>query len=362
MSTLNIIYGTNVTEMTCTLLRQSASAKQWGAKRLTAGMNVVIKPNLVVAKLAAEGAVTHPEVVEGIVLFLKENGNASITIAEGSWLGETTKRAFDRCGYSALAKKYGIKLFDTKNDKVIKKTVGDLTLGVCETVLNAGFLINVPVLKGHCQTTLTCCLKNMKGCIPDSEKRRYHNIGLHKPIAVLNTILKPHLHVIDSICGDPTFEEGGNPVRTDRILIGTDPVLLDSYAATLIGHDPQDIEYLRIAASLGIGKFFDANTEVNELQPEMRPKTSAANQSHLVRRFAKHIDEQNACSACYAALICALRQLGSVDGAIKIGQSFRDQKCTGLGIGNCCNSCDRYVPGCPPTATQILEMLRATGK
>jgi uncharacterized protein (DUF362 family) len=342
--------------MTCILLRQSGVAK-----RLTAGMNVVIKPNLVVAKPAAEGAVTHPEVVEGIVLFLNENGISSITIAEGSWLGEMTARAFDRCGYTALAKKYGIKLFDTKNDKVIKKTVDGLTLGVCETVLNADFLINVPVLKGHCQTTMTCCLKNMKGCIPDSEKRRYHNIGLHRPIAVLNTILKPHLHVIDSICGDPTFEEGGNPVRTDRILLGTDPVLLDSYAATLIGHDPQDIEYLRIASSLGIGRFFDADMEFNELQSEMRPKTDVKNQSHLVRRFAKHIDEQNACSACYAALICALRQMGSVSaktGTIKIGQSFRDQKCAGIGVGNCCSGCDRYVPGCPPTAAQILDLLR----
>jgi len=167
MSNISIIYGTNVMDMTCTLLRESDVAK-----RLTAGMNVVVKPNLVVAKPATEGAVTHPEIVEGIVVFLKENGICSITIAEGSWLGETTTRAFDRCGYSALAKKYGIKLFDTKNDKVVKKTVGDLTLGVCETVLNADFLINVPVLKGHCQTTMTCCLKNMKGCIPDSEKQR----------------------------------------------------------------------------------------------------------------------------------------------------------------------------------------------
>ena len=355
MSTISIIYGTNVTEMTCTLLRESEVTK-----RLTGGMHVVIKPNLVVAKPAAEGAVTHPEIVEGIILFLKENGISSITIAEGSWLGETTTRAFDRCGYSALAKKYGIKLFDTKNDKVVKKTVGDLTLGICETILNADFLINVPVLKGHCQTTMTCCLKNMKGCIPDSEKRRYHNIGLHKPIAALNTILKPQLHVIDSICGDPTFEEGGNPVQTDRILLGTDPVLLDSFVAILLGYDPLAIEYLRLAASLGIGKFCDATTEICELQKEKRPKIDAKNQSQLVRRFAKHIDEQNACSACYAALICALRQRAdsSKGGKIKIGQSFRDKKCTGLGVGNCCSGCDRYVPGCPPTAAQILEILR----
>jgi hypothetical protein len=128
----------------------------------------------------------------------------------------------------------------------------------------------------------------------------------------------------------------------------------------LLGYDPQEIEYLRLAASLGIGSFFDTNTEICELQPEMRPKIIAVNQSQLVRRFAKHIDEQNACSACYAALICALRQLASVPTKaekIKIGQAFRNQKCAGLGIGNCCNGCDRHVPGCPPTAAQILEVL-----
>jgi hypothetical protein len=229
-------------------------------------------------------------------------------------------------------------------------------------MLEADFLINVPVLKGHCQTTMTCCLKNMKGCIPDSEKRRYHNIGLHKPIAALNTILKPQLHVIDGICGDPTFEEGGNPVQRDCIMLGTDPVLLDSYGATLLGYDPQKIEYLRMAAGLGIGKFADANTEVCEFQTEKRPKIGTANQSNLVCQFAKYMDEQHACSACYAALICALRQHSGASsvkgGTIKIGQAFRNQNCAGLGVGNCCSGCDRYVPGCPPTAAQILEMLR----
>ena len=80
MSKICIIYGTNVIEMACTLLRQFDVAK-----RLSAGMNVVVKPNLVVAKPATEGAVTHPEIVEGIILFLKENGIHSITIAEGSY-------------------------------------------------------------------------------------------------------------------------------------------------------------------------------------------------------------------------------------------------------------------------------------
>ena len=353
MPDITIIYGTNATEMTYTLLRDAGVGK-----RLNSGMGVVIKPNLVVAKSASEGATTHPEVVEGIILFLKEHGINSPVIAEGAWLGETTDRAFDRCGFTALAKKHGLKLFDTKKDKIVQKTVHGLTLDVCETVANADFLINVPVLKGHCQTTLTCCLKNMKGCIPDGEKRRYHNIGLHKPIAALNTILKPDLHVIDGICGDPTFEEGGKPVTANRLLIGTDPVLLDSYGAMLLGYDPDSIDYLRYDVEYGLGRMFDDTATVRELQTENRPKTSPTGQGDLVRRWAKHIDEQSACSACYAALIFALNSAGApAHGKIKIGQGFRSKKCNGFGVGNCTAGCERHVPGCPPTATDIVRQL-----
>ena len=85
-------------------------------KRLATGMNVIIKPNLVVAKPATAGATTHPEIVEGIIRFLNEHGNKNPIIAEGSWLGEKTDRAFDRCGFTALAKKYGVKLGDTKKE------------------------------------------------------------------------------------------------------------------------------------------------------------------------------------------------------------------------------------------------------
>ena len=44
---------------------------------------------------------------------------------------------------------------------------------ICCRALDADFLINLPVLKGHCQTAMTCALKNCKGCIPDREKRRF---------------------------------------------------------------------------------------------------------------------------------------------------------------------------------------------
>lgn len=81
-------------------------------------------------------------------------------------------------------------------------------MDICCRALDAGYLINLPVLKGHCQARMTCALKNCKGCLPDREKRRFHAEGLMEPIAALAAALRPALTIVDSICGDLDFEEG----------------------------------------------------------------------------------------------------------------------------------------------------------
>jgi len=353
MSKIYINNGVNPKEMTMELLEAADVAG-----KLNPSMKVVIKPNLVVAKPASEGATTHPEIVEGIVRFLKDCGVSNIAIAEGSWVGEGTRRAWDACGYTTLAKRYGLQLIDTKKDPVVTRTVDGITLSLCKSVLDADYLINVPVLKAHCQTALTCCIKNLKGCIPDSEKRRYHTMGLHKPIAALAAAIRPDLHIVDSICGDLSFEEGGTPVPTNRILLGLDPVLLDSYGATLIGLDPEEITYLRLAREHGVGQFADADTEVVELHPENRPQKHPG-MGQVARRYASFINEESACSACYAALVYALHN-GEYHGKkpIHIGQGLRGKTIEGIGVGNCAKGCTRYIPGCPPKGLDIVGFLR----
>lgn len=113
---------------------------------------------------------------------------------------------------------------------------------ICSRALDAGLLVNLPVLKGHGQTKMTCALKNLKGCLPDKEKRNFHAEGLIKPIAALGAYLSPRLTVVDSICGDLNFEEGGNPVHTNRMYLGTDPVQIDSYGRSLMGLMPEDVK------------------------------------------------------------------------------------------------------------------------
>ncbi len=72
-------------------------------------------------------------------------------------------------------------------------------------------------------------------------------MGLHKSIAYPNKILKQNLIVVDGIIGDLNFKEGGNFIQMNRVIVGKDPVLVDSYVAQLLGYDLEDIPYIKMA-------------------------------------------------------------------------------------------------------------------
>jgi uncharacterized protein (DUF362 family) len=320
------------------------------------GMKVSLKPNLVLAKPPELGATTHSEVAEGVIRYLRDLRISDIEIIESAWIGDDTKRVFHVCGYDAVCKKYDVPFFDLKDDRAIKVDTGKYTFDICSKAIETDFLINIPVLKAHCQTQLTCNLKNLKGCIPDSEKRRFHALGLHGPIAYLNKAIPTHFCVVDGVCGDLDFEEGGNPVQRNMLLAGNDPLLLDSFCAGLIGYRADEIEYLRIASQIGVGQMYDDDATVLELNTDKKPPHVKAN-SGAVRRLAAHINEDKACSACYAALVYALHHTKAPGMKINIGQGFCG-KSGALGCGDCTSKHERFVPGCPPTAVEVLEFLK----
>jgi uncharacterized protein (DUF362 family) len=343
--------------MTAELLAKAALAEE-----LNPAMHIAIKPNLVVAKEASAGAATTPAVIEGIIEYLQAGGMTKISIMESSWVGDDTKRAYRVCGYNDIAKKYNVALYDLKDDDFVIKRVEELDIKVCKQPLEADFLINVPVLKAHCQTMLTCALKNLKGCIPDSEKRRFHKLGLMKPIAYLSKALTPGITVVDAIAGDLTFEEGGNPVPMDRVFAGRDPVLLDAYAARLLGYAAGEIAYIGIAEQIGVGSADLSQAQIVEYNPEH--KTSREfRPANKAKQLAKKVQAKAACSACYGSLIHALQRLddngtlGALRQPICIGQGYQGQTASGLGIGQCTRRCGKYVPGCPPTAKDIVDFL-----
>ena len=322
-------------------------------------MSVSIKPNLVVPRPAYDGATTHPEVVEGIVLFLRNFGISDIKIIESSWIGDSTRQSFDVCGYVELSQKLGIPLIDLKSDKKTMLTYGKTNVAICNEALKTDFLINAPVLKAHSQTYFTCCLKNLKGCIPDSEKRRFHTLDLHQQIAILNMLLKTGYCVVDGICGDLTSEAGGQPVESNRIIVGRDPLIVDSYCAELIGCKPDDIGYLYEAKALGFGEYFSSSTKLTELNVDNKPTQTSPASRRTTDQYRQHISEDSACSACFSSLIYALSKMGKYrsNEMIHIGQGYKGVNKKGIGIGNCTKGFEHCIQGCPPKATEIIDTL-----
>ncbi len=96
---IRIIYGDNPKQMVRELLELIKPEVEIDKKAL-----VGIKPNLVVAKPSSSGATTTPEIVEGVIEYLKSKGHNKIVIMEGSWVGDRTSRAFKVCGYGDLSK------------------------------------------------------------------------------------------------------------------------------------------------------------------------------------------------------------------------------------------------------------------
>lgn len=321
-----------------------------------------MKPNLVVAKPAEDGATTHIGILEGLIEYLMENGHKRISIMESSWVGDNTQRAFQVCGYEKLSKKYGVPLFDLKKDKTVSIDTAIGSMEICKRVLEADYLINLPVLKGHCQTKITCALKNCKGCLPDKEKRRFHTLGLHKPIAALAAVLKPALTIVDSICGDLKFEEGGMPIQTNRILLGEDMVQLDTFGCELMGIDVRDVEYITLAEQFGAGKSnFSEQNLIHINKPDIM--VEYPKYGEFVRQLTRNVHQRQACSACYGNLVHALYRL-ELEGItytppIAIGQGWKGVTFHGVGIGRCCDCATTQVVGCPPNAGTIIKALRA---
>lgn len=353
---ITVIYGDTPKQMVKELL---TSLKV--EDKIDKNAKIGIKPNLVLAKPSNSGATTSPELVSGVIEYLQSNGYSNITILEGSWVGDKTSSAFKVCGYEKISKTYNVPLIDLQKDKYKSYDVGDMKINVCNQIMDIDYLINMPVLKGHCQTNITCALKNLKGCIPNTEKRNFHTMGLHKPIAYLNKIIKSNLIIVDGLMGDLNFEEGGNPVQMNRVIAGSDPVLIDSYVAELMGFDINEVPYIEIANQIGVGNSKVDVANINELN-----KDSLGGKIKFTRKIeslAKHVVEKDACSACYGSLIHALNrmdengQLNKLHDNIHIGQGYKEQDINGIGVGICTKGCEKNLIGCPPSAKNILHFL-----
>jgi uncharacterized protein (DUF362 family) len=97
-------------------------------------------------------------------------------------------------------------------------------------------------------------MKNMMGL--NWDRIIMHQRDIHQCIADLNTVRKPNFVVIDAtrilLTNGPS---GPGMVREEKtVIVSTDPIAADAYAATLFRQKPRDIRQLKYAYEMGLGE------------------------------------------------------------------------------------------------------------
>jgi uncharacterized protein (DUF362 family) len=118
-------------------------------------------------------------------------------------------------------------------------------------------IVHLPTTKCHIYTTTTGAMKNAFGGLL-STHRHYTHTHIHETLVDLLAIQKEIHTGIFAVMDGTTAGNGPGPrimepVRKDVILASGDQVAIDAVASKMMGFDPMQIDYIRIAHEQGLG-------------------------------------------------------------------------------------------------------------
>lgn len=224
------------------------------------GQFVVIKPNFTWGNPPENASDTSPEVLGTVVELCKAAGARRVLAVDHVLVGNLSN-CLDRTGArkaveSAGGEILGLPVSGQDNryqEATLPKGQHIKKAQVIKEVLEADVFINVPIAKDHGSSRLTLSLKNLLGTVQD--RGAFHS-SLDQSIADINTLVKSNLIILDAVriltSGGP--DGPGKVEKPGKIIAGTDPVAVDSYAATLFKLTGNDIGHIRRAKAAGLGE------------------------------------------------------------------------------------------------------------
>jgi uncharacterized protein (DUF362 family) len=224
--------------------------------RLPSDRLIIIKPNL--TNSSPPPVTTSVDAVEAVYRYCRDHTQAEIVIGEGCGSGRTPD-VFARLGYADLAGRYGIRLVDFNDGETVAVENGralQLKQFHIPRIVMDAFVISVPVLKDHSFTKTTVALKNMFGIAPGKyyaggwNKSKLHSPLTDKSVVDVCLYKRPDLSVVDAAVALKGSHLSGRKVNTGCILASFDPVAVDAASSKLLGHNPDRLEYLKLANGL----------------------------------------------------------------------------------------------------------------
>jgi len=218
---------------------------------------VFVKPNMSWDRAPEFAANTRPEVVAEVIRQCYLAGAKKVIVSDRTC--NEDRRCYKNSGIEKAAIDAGASVRFARTGLFEKVSIDDgLVLKdwtFHRDALEADVLINVPVLKSHSMAKVTMGFKNMMGLI--GKNRGSIHYSFDPKIVDINRILKPHLTILDAtnvmIKNGPSGGRLEDVVERNLLLAGIDPVLVDTWGATLFNVEPESLKFLNMAAAAGLG-------------------------------------------------------------------------------------------------------------
>src|SRR3989338_5832963 len=256
------------------IVRKSMALGEW--KKYIYGNKIFLKVNGVSDQLVP-GQCTSPWVLEAVLQEVTENyPNAEISVGDADLAATKQLDTAARIWlHKELAEKYGggfvnLSKDPTKRVEMESSIMREIHLPV--TLLDADSILNIPVMKSHCMSKLTCCLKNHWGMVP----RFRHNLHpvYDQFISDMNKFFtKTRFNVVDgTVSMEWNAPRTGIPKICNVIFSGHDRVAIDYTVARYMGFDPQTVKHIWTCERDGVGSTKDIEIigdkfEVNPFVP-----------------------------------------------------------------------------------------------
>jgi uncharacterized protein (DUF362 family) len=221
---------------------------------------VLLKPNIGWDAGPERGANTHPKLMTRVIKHCFDAGAKEVYVFDHTC--DDWKRTYANSGIEKAVKDAGATIVPGNSESYYQEVsisgAKSLTKAkIHELVLESDVYINMPILKNHGSTKLSIAMKNMMGVVWD--RGYWHRNDLHQCIAdYCMYSRKPVLNIIDAYY--VMKQNGPRGVSTADVslmksqIISADIVAADAAATKLFGMDPDEVSYIKIADSMGIGK------------------------------------------------------------------------------------------------------------
>lgn len=224
---------------------------------------IFVKPNIV--SWEEYPTTTHPDVLKKCLeLLCKYKKRENIVVGDGpAFDAGNSQNIIANHPLKKITDTFQINFVNLNTAPKEKKKIQRLTFEIAKPVLEADFIISLPVLKTHKICKITGAMKNQYGVLSPKNKLKFHLplYNIHKAIVLLNKIVRVDFWIIDAVETMISAQEkrhGGSKIKLGYMLAGTDPLdldiegfqLLKKIAPNLKHLEPEDVPQIKWAKKI----------------------------------------------------------------------------------------------------------------